>query len=129
MKENHSQLYSLSWEPIIITGNRVALKWPGHTGWEVQPDREPCEVWIHPSCIADPYLYPLFQLTKEVLDCDESYPYPPMIKLDITRSSSTFAAVSAKISVEIVGITSEKTKKFILQPKPRQSRVSQVSLL
>ena len=65
-----------------------------------------------------------FQLTKEVLDCHESNTYPPMIRLSI-RKSSTSDTVFAKIPVEIVGI--KKAKRFILQPKPRQSRASQTS--
>ena len=47
MKEYSSQLWSSSSDPISIEGDRIALQWPCNTGWNVTPDREPCEVWVY----------------------------------------------------------------------------------
>ena len=58
------------------------------------------------------------QLTKEMMDSSDSFPYPPTIKLEIERApNSSFQSI--RIPVEILGIT-EQGKKFILKPKLRQ---------
>ena len=119
IEKHYSQLHTLGSEPITIAGDRVALEWPDNTGWEISPDKEPCEVWLPSMYGCSLYIMP-FQLTKEMLEYQDSSPYPPMIRLSIRRSP-TSDNVSAEIPVEIVGIVSETRKRFILQPKPRQS--------
>ena len=57
----------------------------------------------------------IMQLTKEMMDSSNSFPYPPTIKLDIERDpNSSFQ--STRILVEILGIT-ERGRKYTLKPK------------
>ena len=45
VKENFfSRLFSLSSEQISILVDKVALKWPRDIGWEIDSDKEPCQV-------------------------------------------------------------------------------------
>ena len=45
VKENFSsRLFSLSFEPISLLEDKVALKWPFDMGWQIYSDKEPCEV-------------------------------------------------------------------------------------
>lgn len=57
VKEYSSQLWSSSSDPISIEGDRIALQWPHATGWNITPDREPCEVCVYIQCILA-YLIP-----------------------------------------------------------------------
>ena len=38
----------MSAELISIEEDKVALQWPAGTGWEIIPDRRPCEVCTSP---------------------------------------------------------------------------------
>jgi ankyrin repeat protein len=109
VKENFfSRLFPLSFEPISILEDKVALKWPRDIRWEIDSDKEPC------------------QLTKEMMDSSDSFPYPPTIKLEIERAPNS-SLQSIRIPVEILGIT-ERGKKFILKPKLRQGTSTRYSL-
>ena len=47
MKENFSsKLCSLSLVPINIEDDKVSLKWPSDSGWNITSDSEPCEVCV-----------------------------------------------------------------------------------
>ena len=59
------------------------------------------------------------QLTKDMLDSHQRFPYPPMIKLEI--QPTTLNLRSTEVPVEIVGIR-EAGKTFILNPKLRPSQ-------
>ena len=45
VKENFfSRLFPLSFEPISILEDKVTLKWPLDIRWEIDSDKEPCQV-------------------------------------------------------------------------------------
>ena len=48
IEKHYSQLHTFGCDPITIAKDRVALEWPDNTGWEICPDKEPCEVWYIP---------------------------------------------------------------------------------
>ena len=54
MKEYFSKLCSFSAEPITIEDDKVSLKWPSETGWNITSDR-PCEVCIY---FTDLFIHP-----------------------------------------------------------------------
>ena len=110
----------MSAELISIKKDKVALQWPAGTGWEIIPDRRPCEVCTSPHvcvfrCIKHNFLYA--QISRDLMDLHEMIPYPPMIKLAV-KPRSLFEDNRTPIEVDVVGIT-EKGKRFILNPKPR----------
>ena len=107
----------LSSETISIEGNGMSLQWPAGTGWNITPDREPCEVCVL-LCYFSLHLHP--QLSKEVLSSHEMIPYPPMIRLEIERVPTSSSQSSSIIPVEIMGIR-ERGKRFKLKPKPQQN--------
>ena len=47
VEKHYSQLYTSCWEPFTIAGDRIALKWPDNTGWEIHSNKEPCEVCLY----------------------------------------------------------------------------------
>ena len=59
------------------------------------------------------------QLTKEMVDSHQRYPYPQMIVLKVTKAPDS-SSCSPSIPVNIMGIK-EGEMKFILNPKVRQS--------
>ena len=105
----------LSSETTSIEGNGMSLQWPAGTGWNITPDREPCEVCVSLCCFSF-HLHP--QLSKEVLSSHEMTPYPPMIRLEIERVPTSSSQSTSIIPVEIMGIR-ESRKRFILKPKLR----------
>ena len=58
------------------------------------------------------------QLTKEMVDSHQRYPYPQMIVLKVTKAPDS-SICSPSIPVNIMGI--REREEFILNPKLRQS--------
>ena len=115
-KKHFPEPCSVSVDFISIEEDRVALEWPTGTGWEITPDRRPCEVCAllcRKMCL---YFWLCSQITTEMMDCSGMIPYPPVIMLKLKQCSSV--AALTPIEVDVLGIT-EKGKKFILDPKPR----------
>ena len=124
-KENFPPPHSVSVDFISPKGDKVALKWPAGTGWEITPDRRPCEVCAllcRKMCL---YFLLFSQITTEMMDCSGMIPYPPIITLKVTQRSSV--AALTPIEVNVLGIT-EKGKKFILNPKPRPGKHKNIQL-
>ena len=109
------KLYTTSTEPITIQGDKLALRWPLDTGWEIIPDRKPCEVLCR-SLTLHYSVSIRWQISKDMLNDHKAYHYPPKIELDVKKVSNS-SIQSTYIEIDIVGITGEK--KFILKPKQR----------